>query len=138
MRKKAYLTMDDARRIAAACEAEAVKNKWGVAIAITDDGGHLLWLQRLDGARPTNADIAVRKAHHAAINRRPSKAREDLILAGRPSLMMMPGLPVQGGLPIMYEGECIGAIGVSGVLSEEDTQVAEAGLAVVKTLPAPG
>ncbi|TAK80561.1 MAG: heme-binding protein [Betaproteobacteria bacterium] len=132
MKTKAYLTMADAKRIAAACEAEAVKNGWGVVIALTDDGGHLLWLQRLDGARPANSEIATLKARHAAINRRPSKAREDLILEGRFSLVTMPGLPVQGGLPIMYEGECIGAIGVSGVLSEEDTQVAQAGLAVVK------
>ena len=131
MNTKHYLTHADAKKIAAACEAEALKNKWGVAIAITDDGGHLLWLQRLDGARPANAEIAIKKAHHAAINRRPSKAREDLILAGRNSLIQMPGLAVQGGVPIIYENECIGAVGVSGVLSEEDTQVAEAGIAAI-------
>ena len=131
MKTKHYLSMADAKRIAEACEAEAIKNNWGVAIAITDDGGHLIWLQRLDGARPANVEIATLKAHHAAINRRPSKAREDLILDGRVSLVKMPGMPVQGGLPIIYQDECIGAIGVSGVLSEQDTQIAEAGLAVV-------
>ena len=131
MKTKAYLTLADVKRIGAACEAEAVKNNWEVAIAITDDGGHLLWHERMDGARPANAEIAILKSHSAAINRRPTKHREDMILGGRVSILKMPGLPVQGGVPIIFEGQCIGAIGVSGVLSEQDTQIAQAGIAAL-------
>ncbi len=131
MKTKHYLTLADVKKIAAACEAEAVRNNWGVVIAITDDGGHLLWLQRMDDARPSNSEIAILKAHHAAITRKPSKAREDLIRGGRISILKMPGLPVEGGVPIMYQGECIGAIGVSGVQSAEDTQIANAGMAAL-------
>ena len=131
MKKKCYLTLADVKQVAAGCEEEAVKNKWEVVIAIVDDGGHLLWLQRMDGARPANSEIAVLKAHHAAINRRPTKHREDMIFGGRLSILKMPGLPIQGGVPIIYEGECIGAIGVSGVLSEQDTQIANAGIATL-------
>ncbi len=131
MKTKAYLTLDDVKKVAVACEAEAVKSNWDVVIAIVDDGGHLLWLQRMDGARPANSEIAILKAHHAAINRRPTKHREDMIFGGRLSILKMPGLPIQGGVPIIYRGECIGAIGVSGVLSEEDTQIANAGIAVL-------
>lgn len=128
MRTKPSLTLNDVKKIAAACEAEAVKNKWNVVIAVLDDGGHLLWLQRMDGATPANAEIAVLKGHTAAVSRRSSKNWEDRIAAGRMSILKMPVLPVQGGLPIVVEGECVGAIGVSGVQSHEDEQIAQAGL----------
>ena len=128
MKTKPCLTLADLKKIAAACEAEAVKNKWNVVIAILDDGGHLLWFERMDGATPANAQIAIQKGHTAAVTRRSSKTWEDRIAGGRMSMLKMPVLPVQGGLPIMVQGECVGAIGVSGVQSHEDEQIAQAGL----------
>jgi uncharacterized protein GlcG (DUF336 family) len=127
MKTKPCLTLDDCKKMIAACEAEARKNNWNVAIAILDDGGHLLALQRLDGASPANAEIATRKGRTAAISRRSTKMWEDRIKDGRLSVLKMPVLPVQGGIPIMYQGECVGGIGVSGVQSHEDEQVAQAG-----------
>ncbi len=128
MKTKPCLTLADVKKIAAACEAEAVKNNWNVVIAVLDDGGHLLWLQRMDGATPANAEIAVMKGRTAAVSRRSSKNWEDRIAGGRMSILKMPVLPVQGGLPIMHAGECVGGIGVSGVQSHEDEQIAQAGL----------
>jgi glc operon protein GlcG len=128
MKTKPCLTLADLKKIAAACEAEAAKNNWNVVIAILDDGGHLLWLQRMDGATPANAEIAIEKGRSAAISRRSTKTWEDRIAAGRLPILKMPVLPVQGGLPIMVQGECAGAIGVSGVQSHEDEQIAQAGL----------
>ncbi|MBI2315506.1 MAG: heme-binding protein [Betaproteobacteria bacterium] len=127
MTTKPCLTLSDVKKIAAACEAEAVKNNWNVAIVILDDGGHPLWLERLDGATPANAEIALQKARTAALSRRPSKSWEDRITAGRLSMLAMPVLPVQGGVPIVCQGECVGSIGVSGVQSHEDEQIAMAG-----------
>jgi len=127
MKTKPCLTLDDCKKMIAACEAEARKNNWNVAIAILDDGGHLLALQRLDGASPANAEIATRKGRTAAISRRSTKMWEDRIKDGRLSMLKMPVLPVQGGIPVMYQGECVGGIGVSGVQSHEDEQVAQAG-----------
>ena len=126
------LTLEDCRKISAAAQAEAVKNKWIVCIAILDDGGHLLHLERMDGATPANAEIAVEKARTAALTRRTSKAWEDRITAGRLSMLKMPVLPVQGGVPILVEGVCVGAVGVSGVQSHEDEQIAEAGIKTIK------
>ena len=128
MRTRAELTLDDCRRISAAAEAEAVRNKWNVAIAILDDGGHLLHLVRMDGATPANAEIAMQKARTAALTRRPSKMWEERVAGGRLSMLKMPVLPVQGGMPILVEGACIGAVGVSGVQSHEDEQIATAGI----------
>jgi len=128
MKTRPMLTLDDCRKISAAAEAEATKNKWIVCIAILDDGGHLLHLVRMDGATPANAEIAVMKASTAALTRRPSKVWEDRVAGGRIAMLKMPVLPVQGGLPIMVEGVCVGAVGVSGVQSHEDEQIAEAGL----------
>ena len=127
MKTKPCLTLDDCKKMIAACEAEARRNKWEVVIAILDDGGHLLALQRLDGASPANAEIATRKGRTAAISRRSTKMWEDRIKDGRLSVLKMPVLPVQGGIPVMYQGECVGGIGVSGVQSHEDEQVAQAG-----------
>jgi len=123
------LTLEDCRKISAAAEAEAKKNNWIVAIAILDDGGHLLHLIRMDGASPFNARTAVAKGRTAAESRRSSLVWEERIKAGRTSMLGMPGItPVQGGLPIMAEGVCLGGVGVSGVQSHEDEQIAAAGI----------
>jgi len=129
MKTKPCLSLEDCKKIGAACEAEARKNNWNVVIAILDDGGHLLWLARMDGATPANAEIALGKARTAAVTRRSTKTWEDRISGGRLSMLAMPVLPVQGGMPIMHEGQCVGAVGVSGVQSHEDEQIAIAGIA---------
>jgi glc operon protein GlcG len=129
MKTRSMLTLDDCRMMSAAAEAEAKKNNWNVCIAILDDGGHLLHAIRMDGATPANARIAVEKARTSAETRRSSAMWEERIKAGRLSMLRMPGvLPVQGGLPIVIDGECIGAVGVSGVQSHEDEQIAKAGI----------
>ena len=132
MKTRPMLTLEDCRKVSAAAQAEAIKNKWIVCVAILDDGGHLLHLERMDGATPANAEIAVEKARTAALTRRTSKAWEDRIAAGRLSMLKMPVLPVQGGVPILVEGVCVGAVGVSGVQSHEDEQIAEAGIKTIK------
>jgi glc operon protein GlcG len=132
MKTRPMLTLEDCRKISAASQAEAVRNQWIVCIAILDDGGHLLHLERMDGATPANAEIAVQKARTAALTRRTSKAWEERIAAGRLSMLKMPVLPVQGGVPILVEGVCVGAVGVSGVQSHEDEQIAEAGIKTIK------
>jgi len=130
---KPFLTLDDAKRIAGAAEAEARQHGWAVTIAIVDDGGHLLWLQRLDGAPPVSAQIAPAKARTAAMGRRDSKAYEDIINQGRVAFLSAPSLEgmLEGGVPIMAGGHCAGAVGVSGVKSHEDAQIARAGIASV-------
>jgi uncharacterized protein GlcG (DUF336 family) len=132
MKTKPMLTLEDTRRMAAAAEAEAQAHHWAVSIAIVDDGGHLLWLQRLDGAPPVSAQIAPAKAQTAAIGRRESKVYEDMINAGRHSFLSAPlqGM-LEGGVPIVVEGQVVGAIGVSGVKSNEDAQIARAGIAAL-------
>ena len=132
MKTKPMLTLEDTRRMAAAAEAEALANHWPVRFAIVDDGGHLLWLQRLDGAPPVSAQIAPAKAQTAAIGRRESKVYEDMINAGRHSFLSAPlqGM-LEGGVPIVVEGQVVGAIGVSGVKSNEDAQIARAGIAAL-------
>lgn len=131
MRTKPALTFADVQKMAAASRAEAEKNKWNVSIAIVDDGGYLLYLERLDGAGPITAQVAEAKARTAAITRRPTKTWEDLI-KDRPAMMKFPdNLPIQGGVPIMAQGECVGAIGVSGVQSAQDEQIANAGIATL-------
>jgi glc operon protein GlcG len=134
MKTKATLELADVKAIAAAAEAEALANKWAVSIAIVDDGGHLLWLQRLDGAGPISAQIAPAKAQTAAVGRRESRLYEEMINGGRVSFLSAPGLHglLEGGVPIMKDGQCIGAVGVSGVKSTEDAQVARAGIAALK------
>ena len=129
MKTRAELTLSDCLKISAAAEAEARRNAWNVAIAILDDGGHLLHFARMDGATPTNAAIAVDKARTAATSRRASGMWEKLIKDGRTGMLNMPGiLPVQGGLPIVTDGSCVGGIGVSGVQSHQDDQIAQAGI----------
>ncbi len=133
MKTKAYLEIADVKLIASAAEAEAVKNNWAVSFAIVDDGGHLLWFQRLDGAAPVSAHIAPAKAHTAAVGRRETKIYEDLINAGRYSFLSAPLIQgmLEGGIPIVKDGQILGAIGVSGVKSSEDAQIAKAGLAAI-------
>lgn len=133
MNTKPVLALEDVRRIAQAAEAEALAQRWAVTIAIVDDGGHLLWLQRLDGAAPISAQIAPAKARTAALGRRESKVYEDIINQGRTSFLSAPTLEgmLEGGVPILVQGQCIGAVGVSGVKSNEDAQVARAGIAAL-------
>ncbi|MDT8998002.1 heme-binding protein [Paucibacter sp. APW11] len=133
MKQKPYLSLDEVKRMAAAAEAEALANQWAVSIAIVDDGGHLLWLQRLDGAAAISAQIAPAKAHTAALGRRESKVYEDMINQGRVSFLSAPGLDglLEGGVPVMVDGFCVGAIGVSGVKSSEDAQICRAGIAAL-------
>jgi uncharacterized protein GlcG (DUF336 family) len=127
------LTLDDVKRIGAAAEEEARRNGWAVTIAVVDDGGHLLWLQRLDGAPPISADIGPAKARTAALGRRESKSYEDVINGGRYAFLSAPVLQgmLEGGVPIIVGGHCVGAVGVSGVKSGEDAQIARAGVAAL-------
>lgn len=133
MQSKQILTLDDVKKIAAACEAEAIANSWAVTISIVDDGGHLLWLQRLDGAAPISAEIAPAKARTAALGRRETKVYEDMINNGRFSFITAPKLEgmLEGGAPVMVNGQCVGAVGVSGVKSSEDIQIVKAGIAAL-------
>jgi glc operon protein GlcG len=133
MKTKPEITQDDAARIGAAALAEAQANRWGVTIAVVDDGGHLLWLQRMDGVPPISAHIAPAKARTAALGRRESKVYEDIINQGRLSFLSAPELEgmLEGGVPILVNGQCAGAVGVSGVKSSEDAQVARAGIAAL-------
>ena len=133
MKQKFTLELADIKSIAAAAEAEALNNNWAVTIAIVDDGGHLVWLQRLDGAAAISAHIAPAKAHTAALGRRESKVYEDVINGGRTSFLSAPDVKgmLEGGVPIMKDGQCLGAVGVSGVKSPEDAQVAKAGIAAI-------
>jgi uncharacterized protein GlcG (DUF336 family) len=135
MNSKPFLGLDDARRIAAAAEAEAREHAWAVTIAIVDDGGHLLWLQRLDGAPPISAQIAPAKARTAALGRRESRIYEEMINGSRTAFLSAPGLEgmLEGGVPVMVQGHCVGAVGVSGVKSGEDAQIARAGIAALSS-----
>jgi len=131
MRNKPALTAADVQKMVAACKAEAAKNKWTVTIAVVDDSGSLLFLERPDGAGPFTSKMAAGKAETSALSRRPTKFWEDRI-KDRPAFAKAPvSTPIQGGVPIMVQGECVGAIGVSGVQSHEDEQVANAGIAAL-------
>ncbi len=121
--------------IAAAAEAEARANDWAVVISIVDDGGHLVLLQRMDGTQLASIDLATQKALSALIYRRPTQAFEESLIGGRQAVLALPGaLPVNGGLPLYYSGDLIGAIGISGVTAEQDAQIAAAGVAALKSL----
>jgi glc operon protein GlcG len=131
MRTKPSLTLEDANRAIAAAKIEAAKNQWPVAIAVVDDSGFLLHLERLDGASVATPEVATLKARTAAVSRAPTKTTEDMV-KDRPAILSLPGrVPVQGGLPIFHQGECVGAIGVSGAKSHQDEQVAQAGVAAI-------
>jgi glc operon protein GlcG len=130
MKTKHTLESSDLKLIAAAAEAEALKNNWAVSIAIVDDGGHL---HRLDGAPVMSASMAPAKANTAAMGKRESKVYEDMINGPRVAFLSAPGLlgMLEGGVPIMKDGQCLGAVGVSGVKSTEDAQIAKAGIAAI-------
>ena len=133
MKTKSVLEAADVKAIAAAAEAEAIANNWAVTISIVDEGGHLLWLQRLDGAPPISAHIGPAKAHTAALGRRETKVYEDVINGGRYAFLTAPDVKgmLEGGVPILKDGFCLGAVGVSGVKSNEDVQIAKAGIAAL-------
>ena len=135
MKNKPQLELADVKKIAAAAEAEALKHQWPVSIAIVDDGAHLLWLQRLDGAAAISAHIAPAKAYASALGRRDTKGYEDMINTGRSAFLSVtaiaPGGLLEGGVAIMHNGQCLGAVGVSGVKAPEDAQVAKAGIAAL-------
>ena len=126
---KTILTLGDAKKIATSAEAEAKRNDWPVVIAIVDDGGHLLLLQRMDNVQYGSANVATEKARAAIAFRRPTKVLEENITEGRLHYLGLPGaLPVEGGLPITVDGQFVGAVGVSGVRSNQDAQIAQAGI----------
>ena len=133
MKHKPYLGQDDVSKIGAAAVAHAQSQGWAVSIAIVDDGGHPLWLQRLDGAAPVSAHIAPAKARTAALGRRESRIYEETINQGRTSFLSVPQLEglLEGGVPVIVDGHCLGAVGVSGVKSDQDAQVAKAGIAAL-------
>jgi glc operon protein GlcG len=123
------LTLDAARHIAAAAEAEAIKNKWNVVIAIVDEGGHLIYLQRMDDTQVGSVEIAPMKARTAVMYKRPSKVFEERVAGGGSNVLSLPGVVAsEGGVPITVDGRIIGAIGVSGVTSAQDGLIAKAGL----------
>lgn len=126
---KIMLTLEDAKKIAAGAEAEAQRSEWPVVIAIVDDGGHLLYLQRLDNTQFGSINVAIEKAHAAIAFRRPTKIWEANVAEGQLRYLNLPGtLPIEGGLPIIVNGQFVGAIGVSGVRSFQDAQIAQAGI----------
>jgi glc operon protein GlcG len=130
---KKSLSLEDARKAAAAAAPEAKKNKWNMAIAVVDDGGHLIYFERIDETQIGSIDIAIGKARTAAYYKRPTKALEDAINAGQYAILTFPNsIPREGGLPIFADGKVVGAIGVSGGKSSEDTQVAKAGVDALK------
>lgn len=126
---KMILTLDDAKKIAVGAEAEAKRNEWPVVIVIVDDGGHLLHLQRLDNTQYGSINVAIEKARAAIAFRRPTKIWEENIAQGQLRYLNLPGtLPIEGGLPIAINGQFVGAVGVSGVRSFQDAQIAQAGI----------
>jgi len=128
MANKPVLTLEDAKRVAAAAEAEARSNEWKVVIAIVDDGGHLLYLQRSHDTQFGSVETAIAKAHAAVAFQRPTKASEDAVLSGRLIHLALPGvIPADGGLPLIVEDVIVGGIGISGVRSFQDGQIAQAG-----------
>src|SRR4051794_32830474 len=132
MRNKPCLTATDVKKMMAACMAEADKNKWNVAVTTVDDSGFMLGFERMDGAPPISAEVSFGKARTSALTKRPSKFFEDRVKE-RPAFVTFPtpGVMFQGGLPLVHQGECVGAIGVSGVQSHEDEQVAQAGVSAL-------
>ncbi|WP_017938183.1 heme-binding protein [Zestomonas thermotolerans] len=132
MQQKAVLTQSEVTRILAAARAEAEKNSWPVAIVVVDDGGHPLALERLDGCAPIGAYIATEKARSAALGRRETKGYEDMVNGGRTAFVTAPIVTaLEGGVPVLVDGQVIGAVGVSGVKAEQDAQVAKAGIAAL-------
>ncbi len=133
MKTKPVLGQQDVQKILDAAAAHATQNNWAVTIAVTDDGGHLLGLKRLDGAAPISAHIAPAKAHTAALGQRETKGYEDMINNGRVSFLSAPAIEgmLEGGVPVIVDGQTIGAVGVSGVQASQDAEIAKAGIATV-------
>lgn len=128
MYTKNILSLEDVKRVVAAAEAEAKRNGWNVVIAVVDDGGHLMYLQR-EKVPLGSIEVAITKARVALMFRRPTQFWEEMVASGHLGYLSMPGmLPIEGGVPLLYEGEIVGAIGVSGVKSSEDGQIAQAGV----------
>jgi len=129
---KKVLTLEAAKKIAVAAEAEARKNNWNVVIAVVDDGGHLIYLQRIDGTQTGSIDVAIGKARTSAAFKRPTKVFDDLAKT-RPSITSISpdAVLLEGGVPVMVGGQLVGAVGVSGVTSQQDAQIAEAGIAAL-------
>lgn len=133
MKTKHYLTHDDVETILAASKAHAIANNWAVCISVVDDGGHLLGFLRLDGSAPASVEISQGKAYSAAVRRRPTKGDEEMVNNGRVSALSMPGITfLEGGVPIVIDGETVGAVGVSGVKSSDDALIASAGIAALQ------
>src|SRR3990170_8070447 len=134
MNSKPILTLEDAKRIAAAADAEANQNDWHVTIAVVDDGGHLLYLQRSHDTQFGSVETARLKAHAAVAFQRPTKTSEDAVLSGRLIHLALPGvIPAEGGVPLEIEGIIVGGLGISGVRSFQDGQIAAAGVATLTT-----
>ncbi len=132
MFQQPVLSLDDAKRIAAAARAQAQSNGWAVVIAIVDDGGHLMYLERMDGCQKASSRIAEKKGRTAILFKRPTKAIEDVVLEGRSVMMGLPGaVPLEGGVPLVKDEAFVGAIGVSGVQSFQDGVIARAGAAAL-------
>ena len=131
MKSKPMLTVADVDAILAGSRAEATRNNWAVSISVVDDGGHLLAMIRMDGASPMTAEMSLEKAHTAALGRRESRFYEELINKGRFSFLSAPSFKamLEGAVPIQHEGVVVGAVGVSGVKSTDDAQIARAGIA---------
>ena len=126
---KKALTLQAAKKIAAAAETEATKNNWRVVIAIVDDGGHLIYLQRIDETQTGSIDVAIQKARGAVAYKRPTKAFEEAVAGGRNVVLTLPhSMPIEGGLPLVIDGKVIGGIGVSGVTAQQDGMIAKAGV----------
>jgi uncharacterized protein GlcG (DUF336 family) len=132
---KKALNLAVAKRIVAAAEQEAMKNSLAMFITVVDDGGTIIYLERLDDAQIGSQEVSIEKAETALKFKRPSKAFEDLVTSGRTALLKLPGaLPVEGGIPLMADGKVIGAVGVSGGTSQQDAQVAQAGVSALEAL----
>ncbi|MBI1398358.1 MAG: heme-binding protein [Betaproteobacteria bacterium] len=129
MLEKKTLSLEAAKKIATAAEAEAARNKWNVVVAIVDDGGQIVYVERMDGTQYGSVDVAIRKARTSSAFRRATKVFEDAVMTGgRTTLLALEGaLPLEGGVPLYFEGRIVGAIGVSGATSSQDGQVAKAG-----------
>lgn len=125
----APISLDMARRCMAGAEAEAKKNNWNVVITVLDSGGHAVLMQRMDGTQFGSIDVANDKAYSAIAFRRPTKVFEDILAQGSAALRLLRltgATPIEGGLPIVHGGRVIGAVGVSGVTSQQDGQIAQA------------
>ena len=134
---KPVLTLDVAKKIAAAGEAKAITEGWPVAIAIVDPAGQMIYFQKIDDTQIGSVEVSAAKARCAALFKRPSKALADVVTGGNVGMMSLPGaIPVEGGLPLYVDGQIVGAIGVSGVMSHQDGEVAQAGVDTLATIAA--